>query len=960
MRNFTRKVHLLLALLCCVFSTSVWAQEEENPTIQVGENTIEIVSTFEPQVQLEAGTAYSGNTIGFDAKEVARVLGIENIKDAAQYIVNADGTCVENTTDGWRDKDGNAADWGTGEGMVCVKINDPASGIVDYIGAIDETHVKGDTYVARWAFVANNVAVLVNVNIAFVQTHPEFILVGEAQVPVVTIQDVPVEVFEKTAYTGDTGTFDAAALAEALGVEALSKAKAYVVNPTTGEAVVQTDEDGWRNGYGDITHWGTAPSSVCVKINEPDAGLIDYIGAIDETHVKGEVPYVAMWAFVANDKAVLVNTVITFVVDPASLVEVPEPETDVTKVTVVKTLEVSSDRYATGGYETSPVELDADDLAEAFGIEKEDLTKVFSQLVYVIGEDEIGCKSNTLQHISITDGWFAQAIENIEGMAGDPLDEVIAEGYGGNCKFFIHDMAYDAETNQVSFVVGQYPGNLSTGESWPASLYIMWGDKAYVIRYTMNIVEPPFIGFDGMEQVGETIELSYEQKPTSDFSAVSVLLDTAAAAEALGCDEASISLKALISEDGFSTTTTANNGGWWFDRGGFVTNYGNNSAFYVEPAESGNYAALNMGQMPGVLQDGESVSVNLFLVADNKYIQYRVTLNVVQKEIEGDWQDWESVATRSLTIQQEGNDGYSWSEKVGVITNEELISLIGTTAPTLYGLLDPATVADGQCPYTDDYTMGEKPGFWLSPEGYRADWNNNAPWGITSQAGTTGITNGWGFKCMQMPGQGVVGNSFSGTFYLVNEENGKMITVNVTNTIVNEIIESDVVGTMDVSVPVSTNDYEAEFDLEPIAQAIGYENYDAMASEYVMYGIKANGQHSELQEPSTWLYLDIEGNVVTEEEGQIFIYFENGNINVSCNDFDPAEDWERQIEVFFQHPTTGKCYIIRITLMSEKGFTAIRNINDHANSKAIYDLSGRQTSKMGKGLYIINNKVVVK
>ncbi len=53
--------------------------------------------------------------------------------------------------------------------MVCAKIQDPASGIIDYIAAIDDTYEDGDTYTAKWGFVnsESNTAVILNINIIF-------------------------------------------------------------------------------------------------------------------------------------------------------------------------------------------------------------------------------------------------------------------------------------------------------------------------------------------------------------------------------------------------------------------------------------------------------------------------------------------------------------------------------------------------------------------------------------------------------------------------------------------------------------------------------------------------------------------------------------------------------------------------------------------------------------------------
>jgi len=59
-----------------------------------------------------------------------------------------------------------------------------------------------------------------------------------------------------------------------------------------------------------MASWGST-GGVCVKIDKPATGIIDYIGCLDDTHEAGEV-YHAMWGFVYNEQAVLIDVVITF------------------------------------------------------------------------------------------------------------------------------------------------------------------------------------------------------------------------------------------------------------------------------------------------------------------------------------------------------------------------------------------------------------------------------------------------------------------------------------------------------------------------------------------------------------------------------------------------------------------------------------------------------------------------
>lgn len=160
-------------------STAIWALVAGVDTVVINTNItfvepaviniadFEVVSTIKVEHVEEAGVAYSGNTAAFDAVAVAEALGVASLADAEQYILNVTtGNLVANTTDGWRDVNGDAAGWGN-DGGVCVKIQDPASGIIDYIGCYDATHEAGEVYTAKWAFVHEGKAVVIEVVITF-------------------------------------------------------------------------------------------------------------------------------------------------------------------------------------------------------------------------------------------------------------------------------------------------------------------------------------------------------------------------------------------------------------------------------------------------------------------------------------------------------------------------------------------------------------------------------------------------------------------------------------------------------------------------------------------------------------------------------------------------------------------------------------------------------------------------
>ena len=128
-----------------------------------------MVSTVKVEAEDVVGVEYSGVTATFDAAAAATALGLSSLAEAEQYILNVTtGNLVSNTTDGWRDANGDAAAWGAENG-VCVKINDPASGLVDFIGQMPgSTYTAGQTYTAKWAFVHEGKAVVIEVVITFV------------------------------------------------------------------------------------------------------------------------------------------------------------------------------------------------------------------------------------------------------------------------------------------------------------------------------------------------------------------------------------------------------------------------------------------------------------------------------------------------------------------------------------------------------------------------------------------------------------------------------------------------------------------------------------------------------------------------------------------------------------------------------------------------------------------------
>ena len=250
--------------------------------------------------------------------------------------------------------------------------------------------------------------------------------------------------------------------------------------------------------------------------------------------------------------------------------------------------------------------------------------------------------------------------------------------------------------------------------------------------------------------------------------------------------------------------------------------------------------------------------------------------------------------------------------------------------------------------------MGEKPGFWVTEDGRKTAWGS-APWGIT---GLNSTSENFVIQCIQMDGFGVAGDSYTGEFYLVNEETGKMITIKLTYQIVNEIIDSEVVGEEWINLPVSMNDNLVDFDFAKVATALGLESVEALFDGYYAKGMKADGTYSEsvdivysgLSFNASGAYEEYAsiGILVTEDYKQ-FLTYSNDDIEGT---------FKAEATMCFE--IDNKSYVIHITLLDETSYAeGIESINADNKAGKIYNLQGQEVAAPAKGIYIMNGKKVV-
>lgn len=950
MKRISLQAKSLLSLLLCLMGISAYAQEK----ITVAGTEVPVANVQTVQVTDEPEAMYSGLTAKFDVTAVTEALGISAITEATEYIVNpSDWSAVSNTSDGWRQGNGDLCGWGdiTEETRgYCVKIQEPESGLIDYLGAHHNgVWNEGDTFTAYWGFVANEKAALVKVVVTF---ETPSIIVGGVKVPLVLA--VPVEVRDTPGktYAGLTAKFDAAAVAAALGVDSLSLAKQYIVNVTTLEAVDNTS-DGWRNGDGDLCGWGDITEEsrgYCVKINEPNTGIVDYLGAHHNGVWAEDELFTALWGFVANDKAAVIQVDVLFTTDTTSTVEpevpeveLPDPETTIANLEIVGQVSYKHERYYTQGYDADSHLVISTDIAEKLGLTKAELQTVFSKMVYVDQYSE-GTNTGTLGLLTTTDGWMRSYLDkDTDEKTGDMVGEYYSNG---SIEVYLQQMAY--ANDSITFIMGQYPDRMALGDTRSARLYVVYGSKAYLINYAVSFVEPPYNGLEDMTRVGgETVEVS--QQPTTDYSAVSFTLDLEAIAALLGAENTKdIQMKGLTENGGLSDESTANNGGWWFSANGAVTQWANGT-FFTEPTENITWSEFHVGQKPETCTPGNVYTAKLYMIYGQNYYEVIVNFTITDKEEIVDPNELHVVATRTITINQELNTSYAWSEGVA-ISNEILTETIGTTDPYLYGLSTEST--DEEPIYSDAYSCDPKPGYWLTADGKVSKWGASSPWGIS--IAVESADESLIFNAIQYPGATAIGDSYQGSFFLANTEDGAMLQVNVIYNIVESIASVETVGEEELYLQVADDEFKLEIDAESIAEKLGFAGADEMMGSTCLRALDANGVYATATQPENGIFIDDNGYAVAE--ANVGVYFDGNKICTYVNDKAP-ENWQAKTDICLENE--GKRYIFHVVLLSADLYTAINQVAVAQTGK-VYDLQGRIANKAQKGIFIQNGMKVVK
>ena len=656
-----------------------------------------------------------------------------------------------------------------------------------------------------------------------------------------------------------------------------------------------------------------------------------------------------------NEKAVQFEITLTIKAKPEDLV-IPEPATlKEDELNVVGEVEVTVEQYPRTGYDSDAVTIEIPDLAEKLGISVPILIQEsLGDLLYctAFDLDNVGKKDSVSNQSTAGAPGFWVTDIRVDGQA---TGECSANAYSQGDMFFVESFAFNADTNVLSFVLGQYPGNLKGDEHFFVNLYIIYGDKAYRVRVIFNVlVVPQGNGLADYTKVGESTVV-VEQEPTDDYSTKVVVPDLETIAQALGCEVADIRMKAIDLDNNFASST-ANNGGFWFNEEGNVCSWGAQAVMFIEPTNAPDgdtnlpdLTSFNVGQYPNVFNVGDehTAFIHFFNGPEgDKYYSLGVTIKAIEpQKVEG---DFENVRGISFTIQTlVSADAYgideTWSIDLSVLEN-----IIGTVDPKLYGLATDENAETTGSIYSDKYSCDPKPGFWLDAEGRVSTWSSSSPVGICYAGGT--------FQFFQYPGANNVGDVFKTQLFLVNTENNKMITFNISVAFVESIEKAEVVGEEDITIPVSAEGIDSEIDLSKAAEALGVSVADLTSDDNTyLRGLCDTGVYGEGKTCFDGLAFDQNG-YYDIMSGVVFFTIdpESFVLNAFTEGVDVTEDFMMPVKFCFQ--IDNKQYIFNAKFVSEAIYAGISNVNAERGNAQVYDLSGRRVGKPVRGLYIKDGK----
>lgn len=583
-----------------------------------------------------------------------------------------------------------------------------------------------------------------------------------------------------------------------------------------------------------------------------------------------------------------------------------------------------------------------------------------------------------------TDGWFGRYTSYDETSGDETNMEINApKVYGTGCTFYTQEPRLSE--GEFSIKVGQFPGTFtSVKDADYTYLYLVYGTKAVRIKVQVAVEEPQNVDPSEWTEVG-TIDITQSTTKIMNYLKLSTPIENITeVASNLGLEDPSdITFYHLpTAGEGFSDDLSDGWGAWLNETGNYCA-WGSDARVMVAYELAEGVYQISSLQMEGTLKDGDEFTFPVFLAnpAAGKYytVNFKYSIKLPESTIKQ--ADWTQEGRLEYDVQLIPSETAYLLDQNTTVDVEYIKTKLGVddiNTLTLYGDIyyENPEEADPNKLYTSQLTLTPEGGFWMKSIDntlYPAAWADANAMGMDWQNSGAGIIS-WYNK----PGTRQVGDAYTGTFYLVNETEGKYVRIVCNIEFVDEIgPEEEPIGSQDVNIILSTdthNDENGQYYSPVVDWATVFTTLEMNPADFegamwmvqnrsgrfVQFGGTSDFDMESGQMDADGYFVDLENGGSAED-----IVFAVG-LNISDAPTGPT-DLKFTMSLLEEEPEAGVVYATKVALKSEKGIyvfnivgateetmTGIKGTPAAAAKKTgkFVDFSGREIPAPIKGYYI--------
>lgn len=370
-------------------------------------------------------------------------------------------------------------------------------------------------------------------------------------------------------------------------------------------------------------------------------------------------------------------------------------------------------------YDGAPVKIDMDAIAKEFGVDKNALG------VALNGDGGLDVVGFAIEGSTHADNMTSSNSGAYWGHWWDKDGNV--KNWGDEAMVFA-EFGYDEATGEGAFNVGQYPGHLIANQEVKFIEALKYQDKRVAIVITAIARERGEV----KAQVVATNKLTLKTAPNDAYATVSVPgFDADAALAALGAGSWTDVAWVCTNADGsYAQEYSADEPGFWYNKEGFSGVWGNNASVFATFQEG----QILIGQMPGQMTAGSTVTINFSAMYNNKIVENIITVVITAYEdTETAPEGTPESIEKDITVTQAWNNTYAGVE---YDVKEELRQAFKMTTYQIFSAIKSGELkmwVDAVGENVDEegnpkYTGGA-PGYWLDANGKPIGYGNGMIYG---------------------------------------------------------------------------------------------------------------------------------------------------------------------------------------------------------------------------------------